>query len=124
MTDERNCLGCGTMFRTNSTFIHYCNVCQQTKKLMEENVRLKYGTSFTHLTMTPDEATVYGQYTKIKEEIEREKGTIIQEINMNQDNPQRDIWDVFEGTLYADSSLGIDILGFKKTVSRFFRKDF
>lgn len=59
-----------------------------------------------------------------KKEIEREKGTIIQEINMYEDMPARSVEDVFEGMLYPKNSLGREIAGSKKTVSSFERKDF
>src|SRR3989338_11570507 len=39
-------------------------------------------------------------------EIDREKGVIIEEINMNEDDPQRDIWDVFTKLLYGDPPSG------------------
>jgi predicted Zn-dependent peptidase len=59
-----------------------------------------------------------------KKEIEREKGTIIQEINMYEDTPMRNVEDVFEGILYPNSSLGRDIAGSKKTVGSFERSVF
>lgn len=59
-----------------------------------------------------------------KKEIEREKGTIIQEISMYEDMPARSVEDVFEKMLYPKSSLGREIAGGKKTVSSFERKDF
>jgi len=59
-----------------------------------------------------------------QEEIDREKGTIIQEINMYEDNPMRSIGDVFEGMLYAGNNLGRDIAGYKETVKSFNRGDF
>lgn len=59
-----------------------------------------------------------------KEEIEREKGTIIQEISMYEDMPMRTIGDEFEKLLYRDSTLGREIAGSKKTVAAFARKDF
>lgn len=63
--------------------------------------------------------------SKIEEkEIEKEKGTIIQEINMYEDMPMRIVEDVFESLLYAKNSLGRDIVGYKKTVASFKRKDF
>jgi len=57
-------------------------------------------------------------------EIEREKGTIIQELNMCQDDPRRTAGDVFEGLLYANNPLGREIIGYKKTIQSFKRKDF
>ncbi len=58
------------------------------------------------------------------EEIEREKGTIIQELNMYEDTPVQSVWDVFEGLLYSGNSLGREIIGNKKTIQNFQRKDF
>lgn len=57
-------------------------------------------------------------------EIEREKGTIIQELNMYEDDPRRIVGDVFEGLLYANNSLGREIIGYKKTIKSFKQKDF
>ncbi|EKE10945.1 MAG: Peptidase M16 protein [uncultured bacterium] len=58
------------------------------------------------------------------EEIEKEKGTIIQELNMYEDNPMRNIGDVFEQMLYPGNFLGRDIIGYKKTIASFKREDF
>lgn len=63
--------------------------------------------------------------SKIEEkEIEKEKGTIIQELNMYEDTPLRSIGDVFENLLYGGNYLGREIIGYKKTISSFKRKDF
>ena len=59
-----------------------------------------------------------------EEEIEREKGTIIQELNMYADAPMRSISDVFEVLLYDGNPLGKEIIGYKKTIKSFSRKDF
>ena len=59
-----------------------------------------------------------------EKEIKREKGAIIQEINMYEDIPLRNIEDVFEGMLYPNNSLGWDIAGSKKTVHSFNRQNF
>lgn len=53
-----------------------------------------------------------------QEDIDREKGVIIEEINMYADNPMRNIGTLFEEMAYADG-LGRDIIGTKKTVSSF-----
>jgi predicted Zn-dependent peptidase len=58
------------------------------------------------------------------QEIEREKGTITQELNMYEDDPRRIIGDIFENLLYANNSLGREIIGYKKTIQSFKRKDF
>jgi len=57
-------------------------------------------------------------------EIEKEKGTIIQEINMREDNPMGDVGDVFEKLLYKKNPLGRYVIGYKKTVAAFQRKNF
>jgi predicted Zn-dependent peptidase len=58
------------------------------------------------------------------EEIAREKGTIIQELNMYEDTPVQSAWDVFEELIYASSSLGRKVIGSKETIQNFQRKDF
>jgi len=57
-------------------------------------------------------------------EIEREKGVIIEEINMYQDNPLYYLEDVFEQCLYGDQPAGWDTSGTKQNVNRFKRRDF
>jgi len=58
------------------------------------------------------------------EEIEREKGVIIAELNMYEDNPNMSIEDVFEACLYGDSPAGWDTIGNKETINSFKRDDF
>jgi len=58
------------------------------------------------------------------EEINHEKGVIVEEINMYEDMPARKIGDIFEELLYAGSPLGMDIAGSKETVTSFNRKTF
>jgi len=56
-------------------------------------------------------------------EIEREKGVVIEELNMYLDNPLIYIEDLFEGCLYGDSPAGRDTIGSKKTILSFKRQD-
>lgn len=58
------------------------------------------------------------------EEIEREKGVIIEEANMYHDNPMMYIEDVFEECLYGDTPAGWEIVGPKDNIRNFTRKDF
>ena len=58
-----------------------------------------------------------------EKEINKEKGTILQEINMYEDLPMRSVGDIFERILYRPNSLGRDVLGYKKTVSSFHRQN-
>lgn len=57
-------------------------------------------------------------------EIERERGVIIEEINMKQDNPMNYIDDLFEQLLYGNCPAGWDIVGSKKNISAISRQDF
>ena len=57
-------------------------------------------------------------------EIEKEKGTILQELNMYEDTPIRTVADVFENLLYKNNPLGREIIGIKKTIQSFRRKEF
>ena len=58
------------------------------------------------------------------EEIEREKGVIIEELNMYEDNPRMHIEDVFEVCLYGDTPAGWETIGTKENIRRFKRQDF
>jgi predicted Zn-dependent peptidase len=55
------------------------------------------------------------------EEIEREKGVIIEEINMYSDNPMWYIEEVYEELLYGDTPAGWDTAGTKEIVASFTR---
>ena len=50
------------------------------------------------------------------EEIDREKGVIVEEMNMYFDTPRDFIGGVYENLLYGDQPLGWDIIGTKETV--------
>jgi predicted Zn-dependent peptidase len=58
------------------------------------------------------------------EEIEREKGVIIEELNMYEDNPIMHVEDVFETVLYGDTPAGWETVGTKANIRRFTRSDF
>jgi predicted Zn-dependent peptidase len=57
-------------------------------------------------------------------EIEREKGVIIDEINMYEDMPARNVGRVLNELLYGDQPAGWSILGTRTTVQRMKRSDF
>ena len=52
-------------------------------------------------------------------ETEKEKGVIIEEINMYEDLPQKKVQDVFSELLYGDTPAGRNIAGTKETVATF-----
>ncbi|HWH06724.1 MAG TPA: pitrilysin family protein [Gaiellaceae bacterium] len=58
------------------------------------------------------------------EEIEREKGVIVEEMNMYFDTPRDFIGGVYENLLYGDQPLGWDIIGRKETVRGATRETF
>lgn len=58
------------------------------------------------------------------EEIEREKGVIVEEMNMYFDTPRDFIGGVYEQLLYGDQPLGWDIIGRKETVRSATRETF
>lgn len=57
-------------------------------------------------------------------EIEKERGVIIEEINMYEDTPMRKIGDLYENLLYGDTKLGRDIAGRKEVIRSVKREDF
>jgi len=57
-------------------------------------------------------------------EIEKEKGTIIEEINMYEDMPAMQAEQRFYHLLYGDQPAGWDIAGPKENIKKFTRKDF
>lgn len=57
-------------------------------------------------------------------EVQREKGVILEEINMYENNPIIHIDDLFESCLYGDTPLGWDTIGTRENIKRFSRKDF
>lgn len=59
-----------------------------------------------------------------KEEIEKEKGVIVEELRMLRDIPARVIWDLYEKLQFGNQPLGWDLGGDEKTISSFVRDDF
>lgn len=59
-----------------------------------------------------------------EKEIQKEKGVILDEMNMYQDLPQREIYYIFTKLLYGDQPAGRTILGDKKVILSTKRKDF
>ncbi len=58
------------------------------------------------------------------EDIEREKGVILEELNMYQDTPMYQIgWD-YEHLMYGDTAMGRDQIGIPETIRSFTQQDF
>lgn len=68
-------------------------------------------------------ADMYINPTFPESEIEKEKGVVIQELNMYEDNPSAKVSQVLDTLMYGDQAAGRDIGGTKKTVSSFKRED-
>lgn len=58
------------------------------------------------------------------EEINKERGVIIEEINMYEDTPMRRVHELFTTLLYGDQPAGWDIAGRKEVIERLQRDDF
>jgi predicted Zn-dependent peptidase len=58
------------------------------------------------------------------EEIEKERGVVIEELNMYVDMPMRKVQDIFLSLLYGDQPAGWDIVGEKKIIRKLAREDF
>jgi predicted Zn-dependent peptidase len=59
-----------------------------------------------------------------EEEIAKEKGVILEEMNVYLDTPQRYVGNVYDRLLYADQPLGWDILGTRETIESATRDTF
>jgi len=67
---------------------------------------------------------VYLNSTFPEREIEREKGVIMEEINMYEDMPNKHVQDLMMKLLYGDQPAGWNIAGEKKNILRMKRDDF
>lgn len=59
-----------------------------------------------------------------EQELEKERGVIIEEINMYEDLPQRRVHEVLDRLMYGDQPAGQTILGPKENIKRLTRADF
>ncbi|HTY39592.1 MAG TPA: pitrilysin family protein [Candidatus Paceibacterota bacterium] len=57
-------------------------------------------------------------------ELEKERGVIIEEINMYEDNPMRRVQEIFTALLYGDQPAGWDIAGEKSVIRNVKREEF
>ena len=85
-----------------------------------------YGRGLTnHLTKTFDVISDMILNPSFKpNEIKKEAGVIIDELNDIQDNPEELIFEKFEEIIFAGSSLGYPIIGTKKNILNFSQLDF
>jgi len=67
---------------------------------------------------------IYLNSTFPEGEMEKEKGVIIEELNMYEDMPQAHVQDLFEEVLYGDQPSGWRIVGTKENIKKMKRDDF
>jgi predicted Zn-dependent peptidase len=67
---------------------------------------------------------IYLYSTFPEAEMEKEKGVIIEEINMYEDLPNRHVQDLMMELLYGDTPAGWNIAGFKENILKMKREDF
>lgn len=78
-----------------------------------------------HLDLALDWVSDMFLNSKIEQkEIEREKGVVLEEINMYLDTPTRYIWRIWEALLYGNQPAGWLVLGRKEVIRKLKRKDF
>ncbi len=79
----------------------------------------------THLELSLDLLSDMLQHSLLDpKEIDKEKGVIIEEMNMYEDTPARKLGDVYENLLYGDTPMGWDIVGTKEVIRATTREDF
>lgn len=79
----------------------------------------------SHVELCLDVLSDMLQHSKLDgAEIEKEKGVILEEINLYEDTPSRKIGDVYENLLYGDTPMGWDIAGEKDVIRKITREDF
>jgi predicted Zn-dependent peptidase len=67
---------------------------------------------------------IYLNATIPEQELEKERGVILQEISMYEDLPQRKVHDVFTELLHGDTPAGRTVLGSVENIKNFKRSDF
>jgi predicted Zn-dependent peptidase len=80
--------------------------------------------SSTHLELSIDVlSSMVKESLLAEEEVEKEKGVIVEELRMYHDNPARFVEDLYERLQFGDQPLGWDIGGDEKTVKSLKRED-
>lgn len=73
---------------------------------------------YTHLDLALDVVSDMLINSKFdKKEMDKERGVIIEEMNMVKDDPHRHVWDLLNRLMYGDQPAGRDILGTKEIIS-------
>jgi predicted Zn-dependent peptidase len=79
----------------------------------------------SHVELCLDVLSDMLQNSKLdQKEIDKEKGVILEERNLYEDTPSRNISDVYEKLLYGDTPLGWDIVGTPEVIKSISRQNF
>lgn len=79
----------------------------------------------SHVELCLDVLSDMLQNSKLdQKEIDKEKGVILEERNLYEDTPSRNIGDVYESLLYGDTPLGWDIVGTKEVIRSITKQNF
>lgn len=79
---------------------------------------------YTHLDLAMDVVSDMLLNSKFdKKEMDKERGVIIEEMNMVKDNPRRHVADLLYRLMYGDQPAGRDILGTKEIISKVPREE-
>jgi predicted Zn-dependent peptidase len=86
----------------------------------KEHTQFYIKSRYTHLPLIFEVLTDMLQHPLLdKEEMEREKGVIVEEINMYRDNPRVHVSNILEELMWPKQALGRDIAGTPEVVTKF-----
>lgn len=68
-------------------------------------------------------ADIFFNSTFLEEELQKEKGVILEEINMSEDSPEDTLFDLLAQSSFGEKGLGQTILGPKSNVKKFTKKN-
>jgi len=69
-------------------------------------------------------ADMYANSVIPEDELEKERGVILEEINMYEDNPRRKVYEAFGEAMFEGHSLAMSTIGTKSNIKSFQQKDF
>lgn len=95
--------GLGAMYNAFTSKEHTGYYIKASKKVLPKAIKI-----ISEMTLCP---------IILDEEVDKERGTIIEELNMYEDDPRRKIGDLFEGFLYNNKQVSQDIVGSKESLA-------
>ncbi len=95
--------GLGAMYNAFTSKEHTGYYIKASKKVLPKAIKL-----ISEMTLCP---------LILDEEVDKERGTIIEELNMYEDDPRRKIGDYFESCIYENKQIAQDIVGSKESLA-------